>query len=170
MLKIDSSYTQRQTGDKLDYTVYGKRFSVHQKTRRLVVSVLLPCLILALPVLVLAGFLNTYLPQQGTLLAVLAGLLVLVFVALRLARDQRRIRVAPGQGLIINGHLVRRDDIRSLSITRLKSHLYDDGSSYLSAALPDGEHRLSPYIDKDVAKALLKELSATLNEGGATAA
>lgn len=154
-----SFYTQTNLGTQRTYRVYGNRYSAAQNLRKRLMAYWLPALVLffvgGLPIISLLGRDNS--PPY-------LFLLVLVYaVCVRLILKQTQsITLDTEQGLLFQGRYHPSSSIRSLGISRIKPQSNAEGSSHISVVLSHGEERLSPYIQKEIAKDLLQDLQRDL--------
>lgn len=162
MISLKSSYFQEKSQGVLrTFTVYGDRFSVAQRSRKFLLAYFLPALLLSLGGLILYFPLSKHSTNAGFLVFT-ACILVYLCVARLISKQKMEITVDQSQGLKVDEYVYPPDDIRSLSISRLKTALDDAGSSHISVVLPTGEQQLSPYIDKELAKQLLGDLKQAI--------
>lgn len=154
-----SSYTRQHAGTLCTYVVYGNRYSAAQNLRKRLIAYCVPALILILlsvvPLIHLLG--------QSNSAAYLVLIALFYAVCVRVILKQRlRITIDTEKGLLFHGTYHPSSAIRSLGISRIKPQSNSEGSTHISVVLGHGEERLTPYINKELAKDLLQNLQRDL--------
>lgn len=153
-----SFYSEHENSSEYTYAVYGDRYSVTQGLKKFIYAYLLPALFM----LLIAVLLSRWFSQQYSYLVIALACVMYLCLSRLIYKQGQRIIIDKQQGLLFKGQYYDASRIRALGISRLKTPSKPEGSNYISVVLPEGEKRLSPYINKDTAKDLLQALQTRL--------